>query len=543
MTRARGTAAAVLAAFLLAAGCSRRAPDYRHLPDAGIPAFGGARIEAAGGEAATLDPILASDSASANLCSLVFDGLLRYGPKLTLEGDLARSWSVRDGGRTIVFRLRPGVRWQDGAPFTSADAAFTEAAIMDPRVPSPLKSGFDLVESVATPDPLTLVVRYRRPFAPALDAWTVGLLPRHLLQGVRDLAAAPFNRAPVGTGPYVFQSWLDKQYVEFKANPSYFGGPVRIARVLVKFVPEPATQLLELETGGIDGMTLQPGQYLHRSGEPAFTAVARAFRYPGLDEYAYLGFNLARAPFNDVRVRRALSYAIDRGELIRGSLLGLGRPCSGPYSPLMAAYDPSVKPYPYDPARAAALLDEAGWTRGPGGLRAKGGRPLAFTILTNQGNEARERGALILQQQFARIGVRVRVRTLEWSALISQRIDTRDFDAVLLAWQLGLDPDEYAIWDSSQRGPGGLNFIGFDDPACDRLLEEGRTTFDPARRIAIYRAFHRRLAALQPVAFLYCPDDLSAVSLKFQGLLETPTGYDWYWPTRWYVPKSAQIAY
>ncbi|MGH7441862.1 MAG: ABC transporter substrate-binding protein, partial [bacterium] len=349
------------------------------------------------------------------------------------------------------------------------------------------------------------------------------------------------NRDPVGTGPYVFKRWVDKQFIEFTANPNYYEGPVHIKRLLVKFVPEPATQLMELKTGDIDGMTLQPDQYLHQTDGERFQRLARKFRFPGLDEYAYLGFNLARPPFNDPVLRRALSLAINRKELIQGALLGLGRPCSGPYSPLMAAYDPSVKPMPYDPAQAGRLLDSDGWTLGAGGIRVKHGKPLAFTIVTNQGNETREKGALILQQQFAKIGVQVQIRTVEWSSFLSNYIDKRDFDAVLLAWQLSLDPDEYAIWHSSQTGPGGLNFIGFKDPVCDRLLEQGRTTFNPAKRVALYRAFHRRLAALQPVAFLYAPDSLSALSLKFQGLLQSPSGYDWYWPTRWYIPKSAQL--
>ncbi len=523
-----------------ALGCGRRLPDYRHIPDAGRVADGGVRVEAAAGEASTLNPILASDSASSDLCSLVFNGLLRYGPDLKLQGDLARSWRVLDHGRTLVFRLRPGLHWQDGAPVTSADAAFTARAIMDPQVASPLKSGFDLVASLSTPDPLTLVVRYRRPFAPALEAWQVGLLPEHVLKG-HDLNTAPFNRDPLGTGPYRFKAWRDKQFVEFTANPAYYEGRVHIARLLLRFIPDPETQLAELETLGIDGMTLQPRQFLRQTSSNRFKRLARAYRYPGLNEYTYLGFNLARPPLDDVRVRRALSMAIDRDELIRGVMLGLARPCSGPYSPLMPAYDRSVRPVAYDLAGAGRLLDAAGWKAGPQGLRAKGGKPLEFTLVTNRGNEPREKAVLILQQQFARLGVKVQVRTVEWSSFLADYIDRRAFDMALLGWQLGLDPDQYAIWHSSQGGPGGLNFIGFRDPVTDRLLEQGRETFNPARRLAIYRALHRRLAELQPVAFLYAPDSLSALSLKFQGLLRTPTGYDWYWPTRWYIPKSAQM--
>jgi len=526
--------------LVLGTGCGQHGPDYRSIADAAQVADGGIRVEASGGEASTMNPILAMDDASLSLCGLVFNGLVRYNPKLVLEGDLARSWDVKDGGRTIVFHLRPGVRWQDGAPFTSADAKFTVERILDPKVASPLKSGFDLVKGLDTPDALTLVVRYKKPFAPALEAWSLGLLPRHLLRG-KDVNTDPFNRNPVGTGPYKFKTWVDKQYVEFAANPDYYEGPVHISRILVKFVPEPATQLLELKTGGIDGMTLQPDQYLHESDGEAFGRLARKFRFPGLEEYSYLGFNLDRPPFNDVLVRRALSMAIDRGELIQGVMLGLAKPCSGPYSPLMQAYDPGVLPMPYDLTRAAALLDSDGWRLSADGTRAKDGKPLAFTIITNQGNEPREKSELILQQQYAKLGVKVQVQVIEWSSFLSNYVDKRNFDAVLLGWQLSLDPDQYAIWHSSQTGPGEFNFIDFKDPETDRLLEQGRECFDPAKRIAIYRAFHRRLAELQPVAFLYSPDSLSALSLKFQGLVQTDTGYDWYAPIKWYIPKSIQM--
>jgi peptide/nickel transport system substrate-binding protein len=528
-----------LSAVLALVSCHRGAPDYRNIPDKSTPVAGGTRVLATAGEAALLNPILAHDSASLDLCDEIFNGLVRYNPKLELEGDLAASWQVLDGGRTIVFHLKPGVKWQDGAPFTAEDAKFTVERILDPKVPSPRKSGFDLVESMSVPDPLTLKVRYRKPFAPALEAWSQGLLPKHLLEG-KDLVHDPFNRLPIGTGPYRLKEWKDKQFAELEANPEYFGGSVRISRLLVKFIPETATQLLELKTGGIDGMDLQPEQYVNEAKGEAFERSLRSFRFPGMDQYTYLGFNLRKAPFDDVRVRTALSVAIDRQELIQGVMLGLARPCSGPYSPLMQAYDPQVAPLALDLTRSAALLDQAGWRPGPEGVRIKGGKPLEFTILTNKGNSPREKTVLILQQQFLKIGVRVHVQVLEWSDLISNHIDKQSFDAVLLGWQLSLDPDQYPVWHSSQTHPGELNFIGFQDAECDRLLESGRTTFDPHKRIALYRAFHRRLAELQPVAFLYAPDSLSAVSLKFQGLLETDTGYAWEAPTRWWIPKSVQ---
>jgi len=534
-------AALLLALPLLTASCARKGPDYRAIPDAAAVADGGEEVSGSAGDADKLNPILVGDATSQGICDSVFNGLTRYNPKLQLEGALAESWEVRDKGLTLVFHLRHGVRWHDGQPFTSADVKFTVDSIMDTRVASPAKSLFDLVSRIETPDDWTVVARYKKAFAPALEAWGMDIIPRHLLLG-HDLNTDPFNRHPVGTGPYVFRSWTDKQSVVLDANPDYWEGKVHIATQVLRIIPDPSTQLLELKAGGIDGMTLQPDQYLTGTSDEAFGRVVRKFRYPGLHLYTYLAFNLARPPFDDLKVRWALSSAIDRTELIQGVMQGLARPCSGPYSPLMQAYDQSVQPVALDLTKAAALLDQAGWALGPDGLRHKGGRAFEFKLITNSGNTPRVKTVEIMQQQFAKLGVKADVLTYEWSTFVSSHIDNHDFDAAVLGWQLSMDPDQYSVFHSSQTHAGEENFVSLKDAEVDRLLEQGRTTFDPAKRTATYRALHRRIAELQPYAFLYAPDDLSALSLKFQGLVETDTGHDWYSPTHWYIPRSVQKA-
>jgi peptide/nickel transport system substrate-binding protein len=529
---------AALLALALAA-CGRKALDYRKIPDAATVADGGVLVSATGGEASKLNPFLAADSASADVCSMVFDGLVRYSPKLELEGELAQSWQIKDGGKTIVFKLRPGVKWQDGQPFTSADVKFTVDSILDPKVASPRKSDFDLLEKVETPDALTVVARYKKASAPALSYWGIGIAPKHLLEG-KDLNSDGFNRKPIGTGPYRLTEWKDKQYMELEANPDYWEGKVHIAKIRIRFIPEPATQFLELKTGGIDSMTLQPEQFLHQAVGDDFERINRKYRFDGLAMYTYLGFNLAREPFTDKRVRQALSYAIDRQELITGVMEGLAQPCSGPFSPQMPAYNQSVKPYPYDLSRSAQLLDAAGWKLNKDGLREKAGKVFRFSLLTNKGNAPREKTVLILQQQFKKLGIQADVQIIEWSSFLSNYVDKKNFDAVVMGWELSLDPDQYAIWHSSQTKDGELNFISYKNPVVDRLLEQGREEFDPAKRLAIYRRFHAIIADDQPLAFLYSPDSLSALSLKVQGLLQTPTGMGWYSNTRWYIPQSVQ---
>lgn len=534
--------ALALSLSLALAACGRRAPDYSQIPDADVVADGGIQVFGSGGEASKLVPYLGSDSATSDITDLVFNGLVRFGPDIQLEGDLAESWQIKDGGKTIIFKLRPNVKWHDGQPFSSADVAFTIKSILDPKVASPRKANFDLLSSVETPDPLTVIARYKRPFVPALQYWGIGIAPKHLLEG-KDVNTDPFNRAPIGTGPYVFKVWKDKQHIELEANPNYFEGKVHISKVRVRFIPEPATQFLELKTGGIDLATLQPDQYLHQAEGPAFDKVARRMRLAGMYRYGYMAFNLARKPFDDKRVRWALSHAIDREELINGVWEGLAKPCSGPFSPLSPFYDPSVKPVPLDLVKAGKLLDEAGWKMAPDGVRKKDGKPFKFSLITNRGNTAREKTVLILQQQFKKIGVEAEVQTIEWSSFLSNYVNTQNFDAVVMEWRLTPDPDQFEIWHSSQiKLNPQYNFISYGNPAVDKLLERGREEFDRKKQVAIYREFHRLIAADQPLAFLYSPDNLSAVSRKFRGLLETPAGYTWYAPTRWYIPKSAQTA-
>lgn len=522
------------------AACKGKVKDYDHVSDADTVADGDARVSAEGGDASFLNPILAGDSTSADVTDLICPGLTRYNPQFEIEGHLAKSWDIKDSGRTIIFHLRPGITWTDGKPFTSADVAFTFKAIMDPKVATPRKGPFELVERLETPDPLTVVVRYKKAFAPALESWGIGIAPKHLLEG-QDLSKTPYNRSPVGTGPYKFVRWLPNQSIELEANPGYFEGKPHIRRVLIRIIPDSTTKFSELMTQGIDEMNLDPDQYLKQTSDARFTAAFQKYRFPTLNTYTYFGFNLENPLFKDKAVRKALSMAIDRKGLIDIILQGLGSPCSGPYSPLMPAYDHSVKAVDYDLKKAGEMLDQAGWKLGADGRRSKGGKPLKFNISTNKGNKIREQIATVLQEQFKKLGVQAEVQVIEWSVFIQEYLDKKKFETVVMGWQLSLDPDIYDIWHSSKTHEAEFNFVSFKNAEADRLLETGRTTFDQAARMKIYHRLHALLAEEEPVAFLFAGDSLSALHKRFHGLLMTKAGYDAYWPTRWYVPKSIQM--
>jgi peptide/nickel transport system substrate-binding protein len=499
------------------------------------PVIGDTYVEASLGDPSRLNPLLASDSASGSVNGYLFNGLVKYDRDLKLVGDLAESWDIYQNGLDIVFHLRKNVLWHDGVPFTADDVVFTYQRLIDPKVMTPYGSDFALVKSVTAVDRNTVRVIYREPFAPALESWGMGMIPKHVFEK-GDFNTHPANRAPIGTGPYKFQELKTDEKAVLVANPDYFEGRPNIDRVVIRVIPDASVQFLELRSQSIDSMGLSPDQYI---AYDTFFQNYQKFRYPSFS-YTFLGFNLQREIFKDLRVRQALALALDKREIIDGVLLGYGRSATGPFPPSSWAFDPAVPELSFDPERAKALLAEAGWRDTDGdGFLDKDGKPFSFSVITNQGNKMRELTALILQAHLARIGIKVDVRVLEWSSFIHDFVDKGNFDTILLGWNLGRDPDQYLIWHSSQKGEGRYNFVGYNNGEADQLWEEGRRTFDLAKRQVLYRRLHRILAHDLPYIFLYYPESLPTVHKRFQGVTVAPAGLGWNF-REWFVPRILQ---
>jgi peptide/nickel transport system substrate-binding protein len=524
-------------ALLTAAGCGSPAQEKVYEgPDTG-PAYGDLFIDASIGDASTLIPPLASDAASHAIASLVYNGLVKYDGDLSLIGDLAESWQVSPDGLTITFKLRRGVKWQDGAPFTAKDVLFTYQVMVDPKTPTAYSGDYLQVKKAEAPDDFTFRVTYSQPFAPALGSWTLNILPRHLLEG-KDITKSPLARNPIGTGPYRFHEWQAQEKIVLAYNPDYFEGRVYLNGYIYLIKPDLATMFLELKAGNIDRMGLTPLQYTRQTEYPKFNRMYNKYRYIPFS-YIYLGYNLEDERFKDRRVRQALTYAINKKEIIEGVLMGLGQESYGPYKPGAWFYNPDVPKFSYNPAKAKELLAAAGWQPGPDGILAQNGKPFEFTILTNQGNDIRVRAAEIIQRRLQEVGIRVRIRTVEWATFIKEFIEKGHFEAVLLGWNTGLDPDQYDIWHSSKTKPGELNFIHYNNPEVDKLLEEGRHTFDKEKRRRAYFRLQEILAEDQPYTFLFVPDALPAISKRFRGIKPAAAGIDYNF-TKWYVPKAWQ---
>lgn len=531
----------VLAMCCYSVSCSTSEPPAQQQlkREPGTPARGDAFILGSIGEPSNLIPLLSSDSASHDVSGYVFNGLVKYDRDLNLVGDLAESWVTSPDGLIITFRLRKGVKWHDGADFSARDVLYTYRVTVDPATPTAYAEDFKQVKSVEAPDPHTVRVTYKQAFAPALASWGVAILPSHLLEG-KDIMKSPLSRKPVGTGPYILKEWVAGQKLVLEAFNEYFEGAPFISRLIYRIIPDSSTMYMEMKAGGIDMMGLSPVQFARQTDTQQFKSRFNKFRYPAFS-YTYLGYNLRNPLFADKRVRQALTSAISKDEIIQGVLLGMGQVAKGPYKPGTWAWNPTVKDYDYNPQRASQLLAEAGWTKkNSEGILVKDGRPFRFTILTNQGNEQRLKAAQIIQQRLKAVGVDVRIRVIEWASFITNFIDKRNFEAVLLGWTLGQDPDIFDVWHSSKTGAKELNFIGYRNKEVDRLIEEGRGTFDQEARKRCYWRIQQILAEDQPYTFLFVPDALPAVSARFRGIDPGPIGLMHNF-IKWYVPKAEQV--
>jgi len=369
------------------------------------------------------------------------------------------------------------------------------------------------------------------------------MLPKHLLESYASdgkLREAPQNRTnPIGTGPYLFKEWRAGEKVVLAANPDYFEGPPFISRVVYRIIPSSATTFLELKAKGVDGAKLTALQFKRQTEYPAFRKAYTKYQYAA-NVYVYLGMNLRDARFADRRVRQAFAHAINKHELIDGVRLGLAREATGPYKPGTWQYNPNVHQYPYDPAKARALLAQAGWTEtNADGVLMKNGVPFKFDLLVAQGGDEGRKVAEIIQASLKDIGIQVELRVIEWAALLKEYIKKRNFEAVILAWGITPDPDQYDIWHSSKTSPDELNRIGYANPEVDELLEKGRSTCVEADRKQYYDRLQEVLADDQPIVFLYFRDGLPVVSSRIRGIVPAPIGINYNF-NEWFVPLNLQ---
>ncbi len=502
-----------LASILLIMGCQREGEVIRPSDSVTI---------AIASEPNHLNPLLLTDMISFSVSGLIFRGLTKFDNNMTIVPDIAESWKIRRGGREIWFYLKKGVLWHDGVELTADDVVFTFQMVTSPRTATHHSSHFGPATGVKAVDRYTVSVSYSEPHGSALESWMFGIIPKHILND-RDVLDPSFDRAPVGTGPYRLKQWVSGRLIWLESSDTHYDGRPGIRNIFLRVIPDAATQLMELKAGGVDVMELTPMQYQSESNTGKLASDFIKHR-AGSFRYGFLGLNLLDARFQDVRVRQAISHAIDKSAIIKSVLMGLGSESSGPYPPEAWYSSPNAPLFAHDPAKARELIESAGWRKGADGVLRKNGLSMSFVILTNYESKDNIKTAQIIQSNLKSLGIVTTIRTLEWQAFRHRVIAKHQFEAVVLSRAYLWDPDIYDLWHSSKTGEDAWNFLSYKNPALDVLLERGRRTVSREERGAIYRKVHEILAAEQPCVFLYNADLLFISHWRINGIDPTPAG-------------------
>lgn len=521
-----------------------------------VPTAGGTYVEGVAGFPHAINPLLAAyNDVDRDLCALVYSGLTRMNGRGEVEPELALKWEISLDGLTYIFHLRSGLHWPDGAPLTADDVLFTIGLMQDPDFPGPSDLGaLWRTVQVFKDDDRTVRFVLSEPFAPFLDYTTIGLLPAHLLEGVRaaDLLSLDFNLQPVGSGPFqvaeVETREGDMVSVLLKPNPEYYGPRPYLEGVRFRFYPSYQSAFRAFQDGEVEGV----GRILLSELPQARQEADLNLYSAPLADQVLIFLNLAKKDelpfFQEKEVRQALLYSLDRQALVDGVLEGQAIVA---HSPILAgtwAYYEGIHRYEYDPQKARALLDGTGWTLPPGGrVRIKGELGLSFTLLSST-DPVQVAIVQEVARQWQAIGVYVNavaVPPLE----LRDALERRDYQAALVELALPGNPDPYPLWHQTQIATG-QNYAGLDHRRISEVIETARIMADPTRQAAMYREFQELFADEVPAVLLYQPIYTYGVDRKVQGVQIGPLMYpsdrlatisSWYIATRRVIVSQAEL--
>jgi len=487
-----------------------------------------------------LNPILAQNSIESFTDGLMFDLLVTQDQHHHQVADLAavvptlQNGGISKDGLRVTYHLRHGVKWHDGAPFTSKDVKFTWQAIMNPRNNVVSRRGYDQVTSVDTPDDYTVVFHMKRLFAPAIDSifgesdTPYRILPAHLLASDQNLNQISFNAAPVGTGPFEFVRWLRSDRIELKANPYYFRGVPRLKRMTLKIIPEDNTVLAQLLSHEVD-LAVEIPAPVYRDVAAASGLARQLVEAP---VYTAILFNTARAPLEDVRVRRALVLGMNRAAIVHDDTYGTGQLAVADLSPFYWAFDPSLAPTPYDLSRAKALLDAAGWHPGPDGVRVRDGKRLSLLLVYGIASQLVRTITAQVQQMYKPLGVEVELKGFDYATLYAAAqnggiINGGKFDLAMYSWISGSDPDDSSQWTCGAIPPAGNNVSRYCSAQMEAAQRLALSTFDRAVRKRAYATTQSLLLRDAPGAFLYYQALRYAHATDLQNFTPNGTSEGW----------------
>jgi peptide/nickel transport system substrate-binding protein len=502
--------------------------------------------EAAVGAPSRVNPLFAYESdIDRDLSSLVFTGLVRLDADGTALPDLAESWDVSPDNLTVTFHLRSGVTWHTGAPFTSADVLFTYGLLHDASLQGdPEQAALWQSITCSAPDDLTVACQLPEPYSPFLAYATMGILPKAILSAATPASILddPFNKAPVGTGPYRLAS-LDATSAVLEANDKFYLGAPHIDEIEIKFFPDMSSAAAEVIRGQADALltdlTIDPDDY------DSLRAVDGLKQYVSNQTASTLLYlNNGSPPLNDPAVRQAIERAIDVDAIITSLMGGRGQRAETPIAPGTWAFDADARQAAHDVGQARQLLDSAGWTLpGGGSVRAKAGTELRFSLLTDQ-DPLRGAVADAIAGQLADVGIDATVVRQPSADLVRDYLLPRQYQAAIFGWDPGADPDPYPAWHSSQAINGGRNIADYTSDDADNLVEQARRTFAIADRKQLYAQFQAQFLDDIPSIPLYVPLDTYFVSERVAnvgtGVLFTPSArFRNVWD--WTVEPQAQV--
>jgi peptide/nickel transport system substrate-binding protein len=504
--------AVILALPLLSASCSRVETGMEPHGRAGEP--GVVRIVGIG-SMNSLIPTLAGTDSATDIGQFWAAWLYRVDDRGDLEPELATNVPSRANGQIsadglrITYELRRGVTWSDGAPFTAQDVIFSWRAIMNPNNDVLTRSGYDQIDSMTAPDPHTVVVSLKRPYAPAVATFfgpslaPMSLLPAHLLAGLHDINHAAYDVMPVGIGPFVVTGYDPETRVVLKPNPRYWRGAPKLREIDVLMVPDANTREVMMRTGEADLYYDPPSSEVDALRTLAGIHVDDIT----FNEEWYIEFNEARAPLDDVRVRRAIAEGIDRDYVIKAVMNGNATPAISDQPPYSWAYNPNVRQVPFDPVAGAAQLQSAGWKLGSDGYRYRAGRRLSLVYISSLGYGDARRYGPVFQAAMKKIGVDVDVKFVPTSILYAAKadggiIENGRFDVAFAGWVGGIDPDDAAQWECDQIPPNGDNDSFSCDPRIDAQERLALESYDQNARKAAYWRIQELLAQDVPVLFI-----------------------------------------
>jgi peptide/nickel transport system substrate-binding protein len=481
------------------------------------------------GDVTSLNPMFVQQLTESRLASMTMAFLVKYDhqnrpfPELATVIPTKANGGISADGKTITFHLRKGVRWSDGAPFNADDVVFTTKLILDPKTLVLSREGWDRITKINEPDKYTVVYTLREPYSPFSVIFNTAnagpsIVPKHLLEHTANINNDPYNAKPVGIGPFRYVEWRRGDRIILEANPYYFRGLPKLQHVEYRIIPSRDTLLLQLQTGEIDLWPNAGRAYYPRLQGLHNLTVLRQPSYG----YGHLDFNLAHPVLQDVRVRRALTLAIDRETLKNTVGHGLGTIQNGVWSKVSPFFDPTIKTTPFDPATANALLDQAGWKRTGGDYREKNGQQLTVQFASNTGSPDTDTQIELIRGWWKSVGVDLERRNYDPVLLFAEPqnggiLYSGKFDVAFFAWYPDPSGNMAGLYGCKNRSPHGQNILQWCNPVAESAMTRFMRTYDAAGQKRLDDIVQGQLVNDTPTYVLLIYEDVFAMNADLKG--------------------------